>query len=831
MNERKDGSDDRLAEAGMAIVLSAFVLAATGYNVVVPVFEAPDEHTHYFVVQYIAEHGSLPVQSKDPEERGPWEQEGSQPPLYYVVVSPIVALTAAHLEESELWYNHQNTMGHPALRGNENRFVHDPAEEGWPWRGYVLAVRAIRGISTLFCAAAVWCVFLLARRVVPGRSWLAVAAAGLVAFNPQFLHVSSAVSNDSAVILLATASLALLARLADGHDDAPTIAALALAAGLAPLAKLSGLAILGLVLLTLCVLAWQRRDYRYLARTAGPVVLLAAVLSGWWYVRNLGLYGSVTGIEYMLPEPMRRSFRLGEWLRGLPAELRGAWLSSWGIFGWFTVALPSVVYWLITAGVALAVAGVAWTWHERAAWVRWPRVGWLVLWWCIVLASLLQWMTIAKGGHGRLLFPAIASLGIVIAIGWRRLVPSRLGDRWFAAISSGGMAALAIYALLYVVRPAYAMPTSIRPSELPEEADRAGVLFGEGLRLVALEHPDRIVEGELVPISLYWQLDESVERDGYVALRFDQPIVTPDTGAVELVAGEAQLSYPGSGTAPPALLEPGPWLYVDRRLVEAPRLESVPVQLPAFVAGTEAGSEDVSARAVRMPVLARLSVHLYEPSTCSSWPALSADGGRQVPDFEARLVLEPSPSSRPAYARSIETAIADRLPAATYAESLELHVGSAAPGTASDVVSAAAPEGTEGLFLGERSGEHPPVLLVRGCAGEQMSIPVVWRVLQPTDADLAVFVHLTDGSGRVVAQSDSSPACHGDYPTSVWRRGELVVSEIAWVNPEKATAGDTYTLLVGLYRRMEGTPRIDAAGPDGLALADNALPLAQVTIE
>src|SRR5574337_895713 len=59
-----------------------FVILATIYSLVTPIFEASDELSHYPVVQYIATHWTLPVQQPGVETL--WEQEGSQPPLYYV---------------------------------------------------------------------------------------------------------------------------------------------------------------------------------------------------------------------------------------------------------------------------------------------------------------------------------------------------------------------------------------------------------------------------------------------------------------------------------------------------------------------------------------------------------------------------------------------------------------------------------------------------------------------------------------------------------------------------------------------------------------------------
>ena len=68
-------------------ILAAYLLLATTYSVATPIFEASDEVSHYAVVQHISNMGTLPVQQ--PGVRTAWEQEGSQPPLYYLLVSPV----------------------------------------------------------------------------------------------------------------------------------------------------------------------------------------------------------------------------------------------------------------------------------------------------------------------------------------------------------------------------------------------------------------------------------------------------------------------------------------------------------------------------------------------------------------------------------------------------------------------------------------------------------------------------------------------------------------------------------------------------------------------
>ena len=97
------------------------------------------------------------------------------------------------------------------MPGNKNRTVHPPSEN-WPWRG-MPASSAYFALSTPSCwdwAHFIWLSF--NRLVLPARPTLALATAAFVAFLPQFLFISGAVTNDNLIILLSTLMIWLLLR-------------------------------------------------------------------------------------------------------------------------------------------------------------------------------------------------------------------------------------------------------------------------------------------------------------------------------------------------------------------------------------------------------------------------------------------------------------------------------------------------------------------------------------------------------------------------------------------------------------------------------------------
>ena len=196
-----------------------------------------------------------------------------------------------------------------------------------------------------------------------------IAIAGLVAFIPQYLFVTTSVNNDNLMTCLGTLSLFLLMLgLRDGTWKQGGAGVLSIGTGvvlgLALLSKLSALALLGLVGLVIGLVAWYHRSWRLAWRLAGLVYLPALIISGWWYARNAMLYGDPTGLTAMWNVIGRRKdFGADLW-----GEFRGLRYSFWGLFGWFSIAMPVWVYrlldvfsWLSLAGVVLGVG----------RWVQW----------------------------------------------------------------------------------------------------------------------------------------------------------------------------------------------------------------------------------------------------------------------------------------------------------------------------------------------------------------------------------------------------------------------------------------------------------------------------
>ncbi len=434
--------------AGIVIVLTLFVCLAATYSVVTPLFEASDELSHYPLVKHYAGGGGLPVQ--DPANPGPWVQEGSQPPLYYWLASLVARLVPSGDPFELLPRNPHADIGLVRPGGNANMVIHTAAER-FPYRDTALAIHLVRGLSLLLGALTVLFTYLIGLELQPRRPGLALAAAGVVACTPMFVFISGSVNNDNLVVALATASLwlmlrrlrrpqsvhersthhcteerpqgARLQRLAwRFRSSAVRWALLGLLIGLAALTKVSGLGLFGLAGLALAWTSWRRRDWRLFLRAGTLVVGVAALVAGWWYLRNWRLYGDPLGFNMMVAIAGPRAFR--PTLRQLLSEWQGFVRVYWGVFGGMNVVAAEWFYHVCDALALLGASGLVVAAVRRLRQRRCPdveataRLALVAIWPLAVFAGLVRWTMLTPASQGRLMFPAIASLSYLLVLGW-----------------------------------------------------------------------------------------------------------------------------------------------------------------------------------------------------------------------------------------------------------------------------------------------------------------------------------------------------------------------------------------------------------------------------
>ena len=587
------------------LILLAFTALGALYAVSTPVFEASDELWHYPMVRHLADGNSLPIQAFDPAEAGPWKQEASQPPLYYYLGAAATFWIDTSDMESVRWLNPHVDNGIITEDGNINLVIHDPAANAWS--GTLLAVRIVRLISVLLGACTVYLTYLIARQAVPGRPEVALGAAAVNAFTPMFLFISGAVNNDNLVIPLASLSLLLMIQLVrDGSNSRwarygrPIV--LGVVIGLGALTKITALGLLALVAFSLFVDRWRREERpvslkglaRVLIRAIPPFMLVVVpvlLIAGWWYVRNIQLYGDWSGWNAFIAV-------LGQ--RAHPASLAQLWderwgfmISYWGLFGGLNVPMPEWIYRVLNAVVLLSLAGfVLYAIQLVRAWIAQSErkirnlaglvynllafgerhIGLVLcfLWSAAVVIGLIQWATVTWSSQGRLVFSSISALSTLMVTGLIAWMPRKPAKAVIGGLALFLFIVSALAPFLWI-GPAY----EPAQSQVGENSRQMNLDFGDSLRLVSFSvEPDELRPGEPVGVILQWQALAQMDRDWSVFVHLTDPAVQAPVAQRDM--------YPGQGLVATSLLNTGDSL-VDRYVLEVPATALAPTDLTLTV--------------------------------------------------------------------------------------------------------------------------------------------------------------------------------------------------------------------------------------------------------
>lgn len=530
----------------LVIVCSLFVVLALIYAWATPVFEASDELWHFGMVEYIATSGQLPVQ--DPDTITPWRQEGSQPPLYYLIAAGLVQPFDLGDIETLRQPNPHAKVGIPLAGDNKNLVLHDSPHP--PLEGTAAAVYMVRVFSILLGLIAVSAVYAGTRVLLPERPNVALLAAGLTAFNPMFLFITASVNNDNLVIALDSLIIwQMLIMLREERLTLRRSAVISVLLALAALTKLSGLVLIPAVALAGLWIAWRRRDLRGLITLAALMIGTWLLVAGWWYWRNIQLYGELFGTMRMaeVAGPRLAPFTLGTLL----AEFQGFRISYWGLFGGVNILVSDVFYIVMDALTLLALVGLGvHLWQRRDGRAALVPLGLLIL---IILGGVvgvIQWTAQTYASQGRLLFPFVAAISPLLALGMMSLPTGR-----WQVPARPIVIALALVALIIpfaVIAPAYAPPPPL--ATLPPEASPVYAQYGEGITLVGYQaDATRAEPGDNVPVTLYWQANAQTDQD----LSLYAHAVLADGTEIGKVD-----TYPGGGRLRTATWQPGA-IYAD----------------------------------------------------------------------------------------------------------------------------------------------------------------------------------------------------------------------------------------------------------------------------
>lgn len=495
----------------IGLLLIAFVLLGLYYSVVTPLFEGPDETGHYAFVAYLMHGNGLPIQNFDAKQNAIYE--GHQPPIYY-------ALTA--LLNSGIDLSNASKIIRPNPRfiwggqGSElNAMLHTAAEQ-FPYKGVSLAMHLARALSVLFGAMTVWGTYQLGK-LITIHEIVALGAASLVAFNPQFLFISSLINNDNALIAFSTLALLMMTRLLVKGNERSRSKWLGVWLGMALLSKMNAL-VLGLpVFFVIVLLAFRARSWKLGGVLIVQVGLPVILISGWWFVRNQILYGDPFGYRLFLSSvsTLYMPENFGQW-ESWRSFFEITHQSFWGDFGWMVIQLRPV---LSSAFVALypisvvgGLIGVAWRNQKESSSHPQINTRWLLLG-LMVLVFVLWTVNFARtnGGsayQGRYLFPSIAAVAVLLISGLSAVVPDRL--RWLPiGLAIVPLSVLAILVPSQYIAPAYRYFTLTESALLSISHHTDGTFSSE----IALAGYDFSTAENSIHLTLYWHAQSTPLKD------------------------------------------------------------------------------------------------------------------------------------------------------------------------------------------------------------------------------------------------------------------------------------------------------------------------------
>ncbi len=102
-----------------------------------------------------------------------------------------------------------------------------------------------------------------------------------------------------------------------------------------------------------------------------------------------------------------------------------------------------------------------------------------------------------------------------------------------------------------------------------------------------------------------------------------------------------------------------------------------------------------------------------------------------------------------------------------------------------------------------------------------------WRVSEPVDDSVIMFVHLVHNGNHLYAQRDAIPG-NGLFPVESWEPGEVVRDQFALLLPPELPAGE-YELLVGIYSATSNM-RYSLLEPEGGAWGGTCVVVQQFMI-
>ncbi|MFW7415419.1 DUF2142 domain-containing protein [Demequina sp. SO4-18] len=439
---------------GLALLVASMFVLGAAWSLMTAPFTTVDESRHFNSIVRLWEGGGWPAPREAPmldavrlaavEAGHPLDGDAALPaPVPAGERSALNSVSGA--ERGVAGDPDWMTQHPPGYYGLTATILGGLGAHGWSWDHALLGARLL---GDLWVALAAVPIAVAARRMTGRPRSALIATAALLAV-PQYFHIGGLVSNDSLSVLIAATVLCLCVVSMDSPRPGwrlPLATGVALGAGLAT--KGLFLALIPVVLIAVVIPAWRAFGARWRVIVAPAIAMLTAfVIGGWWYVRNLLVFGALqpsnfgSGRNEVAVEGYDLGHFIVRWAVTMNHTFWGSLRGSLDLPAWFdliavTAAAVTLVVGLVAAShrVRILILGI----YPAALTAITLHHAWEI-----------YWNTGAfRGIQGRYLYPACAVFIIIAAFAWvavtRRLswgvtrLLTGLGVIAFAVVGAAG---------------------------------------------------------------------------------------------------------------------------------------------------------------------------------------------------------------------------------------------------------------------------------------------------------------------------------------------------------------------------------------------------------
>ncbi|MFL7793581.1 MAG: DUF2142 domain-containing protein, partial [Anaerolineae bacterium] len=352
-------------------ILGLTLIKGILWSAIVPAWQAPDEHSHFSVVQFIAEFGKLP---------GPEDDAKVSEEIHQSTVLLDLWRIAFHPKEQTVFSSGLDGPSESLIRDiswetrlapsrQESTAMHLPplyyilgaGVYRLTYRGSILTrLFAVRQVSVMLALITVWLAYRTTRLVFPTNAAMQVTIPILVSFHPMFTFLGAVVNTDIMLIMLSSWATYLLLLIIHSGFTIKRAAVLGLVLGLGMLTKPQIWFLFApLAVVTLLEIFRRRISVHRTLLLLTLLVVICLTIAGWSLIRNQRLNENIFYSPRVSRYTPHLDASLVEFLWTYEQRLAGELFRGyWGVFGWLDTPMSQESYYLLRLTTLVALLGV-----------------------------------------------------------------------------------------------------------------------------------------------------------------------------------------------------------------------------------------------------------------------------------------------------------------------------------------------------------------------------------------------------------------------------------------------------------------------------------------